>query len=671
MTTPPLPPSVRLCLGVTGHREDNPAFATNQPRIEAVLEQILDLVASVVAGEAQQHGAIAPTRLHSLLADGADQIVASSALARGWELIAPLPFGLALNVAINAQPETLSDARALLGGALAGCTAEVRERADRIHALAARAQLFELADRDELISELYLANWELPDNRRKASIFAAETSLRAALAGRIMIEQSDLLIAVWDGATRALVGGTGHTIQIALETGTPVVWIDANAPDRWRILYGQEALAGIHSDAGATTQGADRRAELQALVRAAVRPEVRPLAHQRHDRPQPGIETMTLERWRVRSNPVWHFYRRVEALFGADTLRGKFRNLRQTYEPADAIATGSAAELLGKARALPGQRQDYVAKVEAGVLRRFAWADGVSARLSDIYRGGMTGSFLLAPLAIVGGIAYLPFASSHEKWMFALFELVLLVCILAIALTGQRHRWHGRWFETRRVAEYLRHAPILLLFGVARAPGRWPMGTQTSWPEWYARHVLREAGLPQTTISSTYLRRAVSDVLQTYVVQQRDYHRGKARRLGAVHHNLDHFAEVLFVLAVVSVSAYLLLKGGALLHLWPMAASEHSSYLFTFLGVLLPTYGAALAGIRYFGDFERFAAISTVTAAKLHAIDTRITLLLEAPDYELDYGRVADLAHAMDDVVVSEIESWQAVFGGKRVTVPV
>jgi len=37
----------------------------------------------------------------------------------------------------------------------------------------------------------------------------------------------------------------------------------------------------------------------------------------------------------------------------------------------------------------------------------------------------------------------------------------------------------------------------------------------------------------------------------------------------------------------------------------------------------------------------------------------------------LDYGRVADLVHATDDVVVSEVESWQAVFGGKHVTVPV
>ena len=93
--------------------------------------------------------------------------------------------------------------------------------------------------------------------------------------------------------------------------------------------------------------------------------------------------------------------------------------------------------------------------------------------------------------------------------------------------------------------------------------------------------------------------------------------------------------------------------------------------MFTFLGVLLPTFGAAIAGIRYFGDFERFSAISRVTAEKLQAIHTRIDRLLAAPEGALDYGRAADLAHATDDVVVSEIESWQSVFGGKQVTVPV
>jgi hypothetical protein len=672
----PPPPCARLCLGVTGHREDNAAFTAQRARIESVLAQILDLIAAAVAAEPPSPGTgvVAPTRLHCLLADGVDQLAANAALALGWELVAPLPFGLALNVAINAHPVSAADARALLAGPADAhaCSDAARERAARIHALAARARLFQLADRDAVISDLLLAKLQDPDDVRKASTFAAESSLRVALAARVMIEQSDLLLAVWDGVSRAFIGGTGHTIQVALEAGAPVVWIDANQPDDWRILFGPEALAAVHAGTGVRDQDDDQDAELQALVRRALRPAA---AHRHGDRHGRGFaagpETLAQETWPVRSRPIWQLYRRIEALFGAESLRLRFRNLRQTYETPEAIASGSAERLLEQARALPGQEPGYVASVEAGILRRFAWADGVSAQLSDAYRGSMTANFLLAPFAIIGGIAYLPFASSHEKWLFALFELALLTAILAITVTGQRRRWHGRWFETRRVAEYLRHGPILLLLGVARAPGRWPLGTETSWPEWYARHGLRDVGLPRLVVTQSFLRQAVGELLHDHVIRQRDYHLAKARRLAAVHRNLDRFSEVLFTLAVVSVAGYLILKGGGALQLWPKAIAEQLSYVFTFFGVLLPTFGGAIAGIRYFGDFERFSAISRVTAEKLQAVHTRTVQLLAAPDSALDYGRSADLAHATDDVVVSEIESWQAVFGGKHVTVPV
>ena len=154
-------------------------------------------------------------------------------------------------------------------------------------------------------------------------------------------------------------------------------------------------------------------------------------------------------------------------------------------------------------------------------------------------------------------------------------------------------------------------------------------------------------------------------------IRQRDYHIAKARRLAAVHSNLDRFSAILFTLAVVSVAGYLVIKSGGTLNLWPEDVAGNLSYFFTFLGVLLPTFGGAFASIRYFGDFERFSAISRVTSEKLEAIHGRIAQLLGAPERALDYGRVADLVRATDDVVVSEIESWQAVFGGKHVTVPV
>jgi hypothetical protein len=86
--------------------------------------------------------------------------------------------------------------------------------------------------------------------------------------------------------------------------------------------------------------------------------------------------------------------------------------------------------------------------------------------------------------------------------------------------------------------------------------------------------------------------------------------------------------------------------------------------------VALPTFAGAIAAIRYFGDFERFAAISEVTAEQLDALHGRIALLLSAPDEALDYARVADLAHGADQIVITEIENWQAVFGGKHISLP-
>ena len=85
--------------------------------------------------------------------------------------------------------------------------------------------------------------------------------------------------------------------------------------------------------------------------------------------------------------------------------------------------------------------------------------------------------------------------------------------------------------------------------------------------------MLREPGLPRLRVTAAYLRGAVQGLLHEHVIRQRDYHMAKARRLGKVHHNLDRWSEILFALAVVSVTLYLLLKAGGSLGWWPAAAA--------------------------------------------------------------------------------------------------
>ena len=311
------------------------------PRSPGVLAEIFDGIDAAVAAEPPLLGLgpVAPTRLHNLLADGVDQLASDEALKRGWELVAPLPFGRALNRAINARPADAAEARALLagGGALG---AETKARADRIAALEAAGSTFALADQDEAITGLYLAKLERPNDARAADTFAAHCSERVGMAAKVMIEQADILIGVWDGASHVFVGGTGHTIAAALKLGAPVLWIDVNAPERWRVFRTFEALATL-------TAPAPDHAGFPAGPCA----RSTPAGGSKDTAAREDIAALDAESWRPHSDPLWHAYRRVEAVFGGDTH--PLRNLRQTYEAPGAIATGSAAQLMGALGACP------------------------------------------------------------------------------------------------------------------------------------------------------------------------------------------------------------------------------------------------------------------------------------------------------------------------------
>ena len=399
MTAAPPPPLVRLSLGITGHRESNPAFAAHREATEAVLADVFSRIDAQVAAESPALGPIAPTRLHNLLASGVDQLSAESALKRGWELVAPLPFGRALNLAINALPHTAEDGAALLRGE-APADVEIAERAATIRQSYRAARLFELADQDATIERLFREKLANPADRNHLEMFNAHTSERVAVAGRVMIEQSDFLIAVWDGASRSQVGGTGHTIAAALELGTPVVWIDPARASEWRILGTPESLL-------VSGGGEDREAVLAGLVSGALRPAYDENAGE-GGAPRAGAEALAAEAWHPRSNWWWTQYRRIEAMFGGGGR--PLRSLVQVYETPDEIgsSTGTMAPLMAEARVLTADDPPFAPSLDTEVLRRFAWADGISARLSDYYRGGMVANFIVAALAVGAGLAYQP-----------------------------------------------------------------------------------------------------------------------------------------------------------------------------------------------------------------------------------------------------------------------
>ena len=257
-------------------------------------------------------------------------------------------------------------------------------------------------------------------------------------------------------------------------------------------------------------------------------------------------------------------------------------------------------------------------------------------------------NFLLGACAIIVGVLYLPLVTTEQKWVFAAAELVLLLAIVLNTAVGRKRELHSRWFETRRAAEYLRHSPILAALGVTRSKGEWPQTTGNSWPEEYAQYVARAVSLPKAQVTEAYLRTVLTALRDHHIETQRRYHQEKSEVLDRVHHGLDRLSESLFGGAVLIVSTFLALTAAEHFGFVSEAFVNASGKWFTVLAVALPTLGGAFEGVRYFGDFERFAEISRVTAAKLDAVSSRSAILLSAPESSITYDKVTDIAHTTD-----------------------
>lgn len=635
-----------LSLGITGHRPDNPTFAANEDEVKASLLAVFETIERFRRESAS--ASQGDVRLHGLLASGVDQLAAEYALAHGWQLVAPLPFGKGLNIAINAGADTREDVEALCEGR-AATDPSVEQRAAETRDFIAKARVFEIADRDEEIRSLLNGSIERPDDRTIARRLQALASDNVALAGRIMIERVDLLIAVWDGKWSDAQGGTGHTVFAALENGTPVLVIHLDDPRTWTILTRPEELAH-RADAMPGEPDHDR---LRELVETALAP------------PDAGIGK---EEWRPKSPFGFGFYRRIETLLGGRTTSSG--TVQSVYEDPAHIAEGTAAKLLETTESVLGEDDPVHTRLRSELLPAFANADGISSRLSDAYRSGMTLNFALSAFAIMVGIAYLPFDLARYKWIFATVELGSLVAILMVTFAGQRRAWHRRWFETRRVAEYLRFAPAITVLGIARPNGRWPRGESREWPERFSRDCLRDVGLPRAKVDRDYLRTVLEGIVLPHVEGQRRYHEAKSQQLARVHHRADRSAEGCFIAAILSVATYLAIELGAAAGVLRADLPYALAKTFTFLGVAFPTLGSTLAGIRYFGDFERFSAISRATATKLADIEDRIELLLSGDPARLTYRAVSKVVKGVDEIVVAEIESWQSVFGAKHLGLP-
>jgi hypothetical protein len=210
------PSSPSLRIGVSGHRVP-PKLPEES---EAPLRAHIDRILGVVAAAARKANTATELVIVSSLAEGSDRIVAEAGLAAGFALQVVLPF---------ARAEYERDFE----------TAMSRREFETL--LVRAGDVLELDGAADQRPRAYEA------------------------AGLFMLANIDVLIAIWDGAVAAGIGGTAQIVERAVADGIAVVWIEPTHPNAMQI---SRPSAAVRPGARTGLKGTFRPADVPTIVRA-------------------------------------------------------------------------------------------------------------------------------------------------------------------------------------------------------------------------------------------------------------------------------------------------------------------------------------------------------------------------------------------------------------------
>jgi len=617
------PPRARATfrIGVVGHRPNRlPEDAARLTALRTTLQHILEHAKAAV-------GEVAATPQHTLysneapvlraispLAEGSDRIFAELALALDYELCSPLPFPQGEFEKDFVPPdaletESLIHFRALLKRARAGN----------------HLTLFELDGARDQATDAYAA------------------------AGRVVLNQSDLLVAVWDGGAPAGPGGTVHTLYEAVRYHLPVVWIDALAPQNWQLVT---TTGDIAQDEEGRFRPTPQQKSLKEVVDHIVQTELRlPRSHILSPR-----EYFSRRKPPVNLAIAWKIFR--------DLIVG-----RGFSRPSLAVPDFESHEDDSWSDQAKGRDSSVSHWVHSQLWPHYAWADGLADIYADANRSAFLLSYLFAAAAVL--IALVPMATGYAglETIFTLTELVLLGFILLLLWLARHHRWHERWMECRLLAELIRQLRILIPLGGARPLPRLPAhlavygDPSQTWMYWQMRAVARACGIPSVEVTPDYVRDYL-DFLGRIVGDRKSgqwgFHAQSAERSHLIFSRLRAMTLWLLWLTVLGVGARFLLHvvpgGDDLIPAgwgrWLLLASA-----------AFPAFGAALEGINNQGEFTRTAHRSAAMAGAFEAYATQLHKLRE--ERRATLAPVTTLSSQITQTMVDEVTDWRAVFSDR------
>jgi len=646
MTSPLIvPPRARLAfrVGVVGHRPNRlPEGAGDLVGLKARLVDVLEGVRAAVIDFKAGHADAAlyapdPPLLRAVspLAEGADRMFAEAAMDLDYALCCPMPFHQAAF-----EEDFSEDSRAVFRALL--------HRARALH---------------------HLTTFQLDGMHEDADAYGP--------AGRVVLNQSDLLVAVWDGDKRRDgAGGTLATMREAIDFQVPVLWIDAHAPFGWTVLRTEADLACLNAK-GRCTPGppaADPREDRRRLAEAitgVVTEELALAAADDKEDPPPRVRVEAFFRERRPSLNLGFLWKPFRDLVGSGKISG------HRFKTPDYIeATRGDWPVAGDPPIEGVSAPTDIASWINGALRPYyAWSDQLADHWADAHRTAFVAAALLAAAAVLGALLPMVFGrSDHERVIETaciVGEMLILTVMVALLQRGRSQRWHQRWMEYRVLAELIRQLRFMIPLGGGRPLPRTPEHLKVygdparSWMHWHVRAIARATGLPEAVATAPYMRERVGYlkwITGNPESGQWGFHTRNRARCVNLHHRLHDATLLLFGLTILAIVLHL----GLHLGIRPVEAwaPPWLSGALIVASAVLPALGAALASINNQGEFARLAKRSSAMADGFEAFDKEIAALgkrLDAHDPTMRLAAVTDLAGRMAGMMVDEVIDWRVV----------
>ena len=567
-----------ISFGLTGHRPDR-LGRENLANVRLMLDRLLAAI------EAQfSHHPPCAFRLVTALAEGADAIGAEVAIARGWQLDLILPFF---------RDEYAEDFAAGV-------------------------------PRDEFERDLAQARSVLELDGRAG---VRDRDLAYERAGRVMLAQSDVLIAVWDGGPSRGRGGAPQVIAEAVLEGVAVIHLHPDDRHPAQLLW--DGLTEI--DLGQQSLETVARGSIDALP-ALLATIVAPA----------GVETQAIAQFERRAERRWTVMLAYPLLLALVGVRGLRRTDFGQATAGDALPVPNAG---GPA---------FAARIAQLLTPRFAHANAVASQYAQAFRSGYVANFALAAAAVVLSLLGLALSAGFKPLLLAL-ELGAIGTILLQTRTGNRAQWHGIWLDSRAISERLRCLAVSAQLGDLEL--RMSHSRAPPWVGHYVNATARAVGLPIGRIDTTYLG-LVKTALLAMIDDQFAYLSGEARRMHKLEHRLHIAGTVLFATTALTCAGFLALKIEAAHAVAPYTA------LATIVGAALPAIGAAIYGIRMQGDFAGIAERDAALAAELATIRG---VIVTDP---LGFDTLSRRVRRVSSLLTEDLGSWLQTYRARPLALP-